>query len=240
MSFKAGNWKVLDFLVLLNPLTLHLGLEILANFKVFESLLEYLLDQDLIDILEVNLISFALIGLNLVGGEDFEDILLLDDYVFLLVDVERVFVVHHILFLLEFALGGELVVISDFLASKWWWKLNDQADKVVNTNPACSFTIILLPGINKCLDVITCNDSRVLLFGIFETLNNCSYREVHDQPGDDDSECEEIVVGKVRAAAAWNLVVSDIDGVVVVRDAVSSVFGGDRELVHDFVPILTS
>lgn len=44
MSLEASDWKILDLLMLFNPLTLHLGLEVFADFKVFKGLFEDLFD----------------------------------------------------------------------------------------------------------------------------------------------------------------------------------------------------
>lgn len=67
VSLEACLGKLLHSLVLLEPLVLHLGLQVLADLEVFELLLENSLHQDLVNVLKVNSLSSALVSLDPVG-----------------------------------------------------------------------------------------------------------------------------------------------------------------------------
>ena len=88
MSLKTSFWQFLDSLVLFNPLVLHLGFEILADFKVTSFLLENLLDQDLVNVLKVNSMYLALISLELVSRQNSQDVLVFDKDPLFLINIE--------------------------------------------------------------------------------------------------------------------------------------------------------
>lgn len=70
MSFKSGLMIGLLFHMLSSPLILHLGLEVLADLKVYDLLFEYFFYQNLVDVFEVNLIGHTFISLDFVVLED--------------------------------------------------------------------------------------------------------------------------------------------------------------------------
>lgn len=100
MSFKARNRQILKLLVVVMPLILHLVLEILRDLEVlpilFSCIFENLLDHDLINVLEVKLVVLAFVSIYLVGLQNLKDVLLLNDYQLLLVEVETVFADHSV------------------------------------------------------------------------------------------------------------------------------------------------
>lgn len=104
MSFESSLWQLLEFLVLIHPLCLHLGLEVLGDLKVIYGLHESSLDKNLINVLEMNSVDLALICLNLVGGQNVEDVLVFDEDPSLLVDVVALLVVDQVLGLFEILL----------------------------------------------------------------------------------------------------------------------------------------
>ena len=77
VSLESSLRQVLHLLVLLNPLVLHLVLEVLADLEILELLEEDSLDQDLVDVLEVHLLVISLVSLYFVCREDSDDVFIL-------------------------------------------------------------------------------------------------------------------------------------------------------------------
>lgn len=144
-----------DLLVLFIPLTLHLVLEVLADLEVVEFILEYLLDKDLVDVLEMNVSDLTLIDLNLISLQYLQNVFFLYKNLLFFVNVERVCVVHTALsrdkglLTLEFAQGAQAFV------AEWSWKLNNQADEVCNTNPTCGKWIVFHPDSEQLCHIIS-------------------------------------------------------------------------------------
>ena len=70
MSFKPCFWNVLDILVFLHPLILSSCLQVLRNLKIFNGVNECIFDQDDVNVLEMNFVGLALIGLDFIGLQD--------------------------------------------------------------------------------------------------------------------------------------------------------------------------
>jgi len=115
---------------------------------------EYSLDEDLVNILEMNLLGEAFIGLDFVGCQNSEDVLILDQDELLLVDVERLSVVDQVLGFVELLLG-ELAHLVQFWIAERRRELDNQTDEVIYVNPPSGLGVVILPCIHQVLDVIT-------------------------------------------------------------------------------------
>ena len=158
MCFESSLWHSPQLLVLINPLILHFGLEVLADFKVLYRLHEHSLDQYLVDVLEVNSMNSALISLDFIVAQNPEDVSVLDQYLLLLVNKERVLVVHEVLCLLEFGCI-EFAGLIELWTSEWRRKLNHETNEVEHINPTCSLGIILLPSLNERVHIVAFDHS---------------------------------------------------------------------------------
>ena len=70
MSFKPCFWNVFDILVLLHPLVLSSCFQVLRNLEIFNGVDECIFDQDDVNVLEMNFVGLALIGLDFIGLQD--------------------------------------------------------------------------------------------------------------------------------------------------------------------------
>lgn len=66
MRLESGSLDYLELLIVINPLILQFAFQVLANLEVSCLLLKYLLYKYLINVLKVQLICLALVGLYLV------------------------------------------------------------------------------------------------------------------------------------------------------------------------------
>lgn len=82
--------ETLHFLVLCNPLVLHLDLQVLANFEVFcnfVTIFEGLLHKERVNILEVNSTWVLLISFDFVDRKHSQDVSVLDNDLSIVVGV---------------------------------------------------------------------------------------------------------------------------------------------------------
>jgi hypothetical protein len=70
MSFKACFWNVFDILVLFHPLVLSSCFQVLRNLEIFNRVNECIFDKDDINVLEMNFVGLALVGLDFIGLQD--------------------------------------------------------------------------------------------------------------------------------------------------------------------------
>ena len=82
------------------------------------------------------------------------------------VNVVRVLVVNEIFGSLE-VLGFKYAIVFEVFSTEWRWKKNNQAYKLKDRDPSFSFFVEEHPAVEQVLNMITLNDSRVLLFSIF-------------------------------------------------------------------------
>ena len=66
-SFKTCFWNILDILVLLHPLVLGSGFQVLWDLEIFDGVNERIFDEDDVNVLEMNFVGLALVGLDFVG-----------------------------------------------------------------------------------------------------------------------------------------------------------------------------
>jgi len=74
MSLESSLGHASELLMLVDPLVLHLGLEVLADFEIIHSLHEDSLDKDLVDVFEVYSVNTSLISLNFVVAQNTENV----------------------------------------------------------------------------------------------------------------------------------------------------------------------
>ena len=74
MSFKPCFWNVFDILVFLHPLVLSSCFQVLRNLEIFNRVDECIFDQDDVNVLEMNFVGLALVGLDFIGLQDVKDV----------------------------------------------------------------------------------------------------------------------------------------------------------------------
>ena len=74
MSFKTCFWNILDILVLLHPLVLGSGFQVLWDLEVFDGVDKRIFDEDDVNVLEMNFVGLALVGLDFIGLQDVKDV----------------------------------------------------------------------------------------------------------------------------------------------------------------------
>jgi hypothetical protein len=184
MCLEASFLELSHFLMLIKPLILHLGLKILTDLKIFDFFKEHLLNELLIDILEMNFMVLGLISGDFIGLQDFQDIFVFNNNSLFFVNIVGVLVIHLSLGRFKISSGFFLPLVCQFNVTKWRRKLNQKADEINYTDPSSSFWIIFHPSIKQSLDIISSNYTRVFLFSLFETFNNCGNTQVKNKPRD--------------------------------------------------------
>lgn len=108
-----------------------------------------------------------------------------------LIYVEAFSVVNSVHSFLEFP-AGKFGFVCQFEVSEWLRWLNDELDEIVSVYPTSGFRIIFLPLIKKLFHYVFSYKTRIELLGIFQALNDSCNWEIHDQPGDYESEREHV------------------------------------------------
>lgn len=108
------------------------------------------------------------------------------------IHIIRAFVVHLLFSSLEVRFRLFLPLFSQFFVAERRRKLDDKANEIKHRNPSTSFRVIFHPLFYKVLDIITGDYSRVLLLGVFKTLNDCSNRKIKDEPRNQHQEAHEV------------------------------------------------
>ena len=221
------------------PVILHFVFKNFADLEVIDILSELSFDQVPENIFEVNLAILVLVSWNLITPQHHNNVLILHDNSLFLVN-EVTSAVEDLIALQLELLGSELELVSQIFVAEWRWQLDNDSQEITNMNPAGSFWVIVLPEVNEFLHVVSFECTRVLLARGLKTLDDSSNCQVDDQPSQNDEETKEVDKTEVITTASEDSLVSSEDLVVLVIDAPSSAIINLRELVHDFVPILTS